>query len=354
MRRLFLASLAVLSAISSSALAQPVVPLEADAVFSNYVFSTGENLPEVKLHYTTLGTPRRDARGDISNAVMILHGTGGTGHQFFQPQFAGALFGPGQVLDTSKYFIILPDNIGHGKSSKPSDGLRMAFPKYDYSDMIAMQHALVTKTLGIKKLKLILGTSMGCMHAFMWGSIHPEAVEKLAPFACLPVEIAGQNRMWRKLSIDAIKADPTWNGGNYTAPPMSGLRTAATLNLVAGANPLALQAQYPTRQAAEAFTDEAFNRVVTRNDANDIIYQLDSSRNYNPWPSLEAITAPTLWINSADDFINPANYGITEMAMKRLPNTKFILIPASPETKGHGTHTWAKFWKDELAAFLGQ
>jgi homoserine O-acetyltransferase len=258
------------------------------------------------------------------------------------------------VLDTSKYFIILPDNIGHGKSSKPSDGLRMAFPKYDYSDMIAMQHALVTKTLGIKKLKLILGTSMGCMHAFMWGSIHPEAVEKLAPFACLPVEIAGQNRMWRKLSIDAIKADPTWNGGNYTAPPMSGLRTAATLNLVAGANPLALQAQYPTRQAAEAFTDEAFDRVVTRNDANDIIYQLDSSRNYNPWPSLEAITAPTLWINSADDFINPANYGITEMAMKRLPNTKFILIPASPETKGHGTHTWAKFWKDELAAFLGQ
>ena len=354
MRRLFLASLAVLSAISSSTLAQPVAPLEADAVFSNYVFSTGESLPEVKLHFTTLGTPRRDARGDISNAVMILHGTGGTGHQFFQPQFAGALFGPGQVLDTSKYFIILPDNIGHGKSSKPSDGLRMAFPKYDYSDMIAMQHALVTKTLGIKKLKLILGTSMGCMHAFMWGSIHPEAVEKLAPFACLPVEIAGQNRMWRKLSIDAIKADPTWNGGNYTAPPMSGLRTAATLNLVAGANPLALQAQYPTRQAAEAFTDEAFDRVVTRNDANDIIYQLDSSRNYNPWPSLEAITAPTLWINSADDFINPANYGITEMAMKRLPNTKFILIPASPETKGHGTHTWAKFWKDELAAFLGQ
>jgi homoserine O-acetyltransferase len=170
----------------------------------------------------------------------------------------------------------------------------------------------------------------------------------------VPVEIAGQNRMWRKLSIDAIKADPTWNGGNYTAPPMSGLRTAATLNLVAGANPLALQAQYPTRQAAEAFTDEAFDRVVTRNDANDIIYQLDSSRNYNPWPSLEAITAPMLWINSADDFINPANYGITEMAMKRLPNTKFILIPASPETKGHGTHTWAKFWKDELAAFLGQ
>ena len=354
MRRLLLASLAVLSALSSPAFGQSTAPVEADAVFRDYVFSTGERLPEVKIHYTTLGSPKHDARGDISNAVMILHGTGGTGHQFFQPQFAAELFGPGQVLDTSKYFIILPDNVGHGKSSKPSDGLRMAFPKYDYSDMIATQHALVTKTLGIKKLKLILGTSMGCMHAFMWGSRYPEAVEKLAPFACLPVEIAGQNRMWRKLSIDAIKADPAWNAGNYTTAPMSGLRTAATLSLIAGANPLALQAQYPTRQAAEAYTDEAFARVVTRNDANDIIYQLDSSRNYNPWPMLEAIKAPTLWINSADDFINPANYGITEMAMKRLPNSKFILIPASPETKGHGTHTWAKFWKDDLAALLAQ
>jgi homoserine O-acetyltransferase len=354
MRTLFLASLAALSAISSPAFAQSTAPVEVDAVFQDYVFSTGERLPEVKIHYTTLGTPQRDARGDISNAVMILHGTGGTGHQFFQPQFAGVLFGPGQVLDTSKYFIILPDSVGHGKSSKPSDGLRMAFPKYDYTDMIATQHALVTKTLGIKKLKLILGTSMGCMHAFMWGARYPDAVEKLAPFACLPVEIAGQNRMWRKLSIDAIKADPSWDAGNYTSPPMSGLRTAATLSLIAGANPLALQAQYPTRQAAEAFTDEAFTRVVTRNDANDIIYQLDTSRNYNPWPSLEAIKAPMLWINSGDDFINPANYGITELAMKRLPHTKFILIPASPETKGHGTHTWAKFWKDELAALLAQ
>jgi homoserine O-acetyltransferase len=354
MRKLLLASLAVLSVLSSPAFGQPTAPVEADAVFRDYVFSTGERLPEVKIHYTTLGTPKRDARGEISNAVMILHGTGGTGHQFFQPQFANELFGAGQVLDTSKYFIILPDNIGHGKSSKPSDGLRMAFPKYDYSDMIATQHALVTQTLGIKKLQLILGTSMGCMHAFMWGSRYPEAVEKLAPFACLPVEIAGQNRMWRKLSMDAIKADPSWNSGNYTSPPMSGLRTAATLSLIAGANPLALQAQYPTRQASESYTDEAFARVVTRNDANDIIYQLDSSRNYNPWPTLEAIKSPTLWINSADDFINPANYGITELAMKRLPNTKFILIPASPETKGHGTHTWAKFWKDELAALLAQ
>lgn len=354
MRKFLIASLALLSAIPTPAKAEIAAPVEADAVFTNFTFANGERLPEVKIHYTTLGTPARDAKGNVTNAVMILHGTGGTGHQFFQPQFAGELFGPGQVLDTSKYFIILPDNIGHGKSTKPSDGLQMAFPKYDYADMIAAQHRLVTEKLGVKRLKLILGTSMGCMHAFMWGTTYPDAVEKLAPFACLPVEIAGQNRMWRKLSMDAIKADPTWNNGNYTEPPLSGLRTAASLNLIAGANPLALQAQYPTRAAAEAFTDEAFARIVTRNDANDIIYQLDSSRNYNPWPTLESIKAPTLWINSADDFINPSNYGITETAVKRMPTTKFILIPASKETKGHGTHSWAKFWKEELAKLLAQ
>lgn len=354
MRKVLIASLALLSAIHTPAKAEVASPAEADTVFANFTFANGERLPELKIHYTTLGTPKRDAKGNVTNAVMILHGTGGTGHQFFQPQFAGELFGPGQVLDTSKYLVILPDNIGHGKSTKPSDGLRMAFPKYDYADMIAAQHRLVTEKLGVKRLKLILGTSMGCMHAFMWGTTYPDAVEKLAPFACLPVEIAGQNRMWRKLSMDAIKADPTWNNGNYTAPPLSGLRTAASLNLIAGANPLALQAQYPTRAAAEAFTDEAFARIVTRNDANDIIYQLDSSRNYNPWPTLESIKAPTLWINSADDFINPSNYGITETAVKRMPTTKFILIPASKETKGHGTHSWAKFWKDELAKLLAQ
>ena len=354
MRKFLIASLALLSTIYTPAQAEVAAPVEADVVFADFTFANGERLPELKFHYTTLGTPTRDSKGNVTNAVMILHGTGGTGHQFFQPQFAGELFGPGQVLDTSKYFVILPDNIGHGKSTKPSDWLRMAFPKYDYADMIAAQHRLVTEKLGVKKLKLILGTSMGCMHAFMWGATYPDAVEKLAPFACLPVEIAGQNRMWRKLSMDAIKADPTWNNGNYTAPPLAGLRTAASLNLIAGANPLALQAQYPTRAAAEAFTDEAFARIVTRNDANDIIYQLDSSRNYNPWPTLESIKAPTLWINSADDFINPPNYGITEVAVKRMPTTKFILIPASTETKGHGTHSWAKFWKDELAKLLAQ
>lgn len=354
MHKFILASLAALAVQFSPAQAQPADAHEADAVFEDFVFASGEKLPELKIHYTTLGTPLRGKDGSVTNAVMILHGTGGTGKQFFQPQFANELFGPGQVLDTSKYFIILPDNIGHGGSSKPSDGMKMAFPKYDYDDMVAAQYRLVTEKLGVKRLKLILGTSMGCMHAFVWGTTRPEAVEKLAPFACLPVEIAGQNRMWRKLSIDAIKADPSWNGGNYVSPPLSGLRTVASLNMIAGANPLALQTQYPTREAAEKYTDEAVQRIAGRADANDIIYQLDSSRNYNPWPVLEKMTAPTLWINSSDDFINPSGYGITEKAMKRLPKTRFILIPASAETKGHGTHTWAKFWKEDLAKLLAQ
>lgn len=354
MRNFILASLAVLMAFSPSAHAQISDAKEADAIFEDFAFTGGENLPELKIHYTILGTPTRGKDGNIDNAVMILHGTGGTGQQFFQPQFSDELFGPGQLLDKSKYFIILPDNIGHGRSSKPSDGLKTAFPKYDYDDMVSAQYRLVTEKLGIKKLKLILGTSMGCMHGFVWATKYADAVEKLAPFACLPVEIAGQNRMWRKLSMDAIKADPAWNGGNYTSPPLSGLRTAASLTMVAGANPLALQAQFPTRQAAEKYTEEMFARIIIRNDANDIIYQLDSSRNYNPWPLLENIKTPILWINSADDFINPADYGITETAMKRMPTAKFILIPVSVETKGHGTHTWAKFWKADLAKFMAQ
>lgn len=354
MLKTFLSALTLMSAIGSPVYANTHASVEADVVLRNFTFATGETLPEITLHYTTLGKPVRDKDGHVTNAVMILHGTGGTGQQFFQPQFADELFGAGQVLDTNKYFIILPDNIGHGKSSKPSDGLKMRFPRYDYADMISAQHRLVTEKLGVRKLKLILGTSMGCMHAFMWGTQYPDAVEKLAPFACLPVEIAGQNRMWRKLSIDAIKNDPTWNKGEYAQPPLSGLRAAASLSMIAGANPLALQAQYPTREAAEAFTDQAFARTASRNDANDIIYQLDSSRTYNPWPTLEQIKTPILWINSADDFINPANYGITEKAVKRMPNAKFILIPATPETKGHGTHTWAKFWKEDLAELMRQ
>jgi len=350
----FIAPLALLLATATSAQAQVEGATEADAILKDFTFATGEKLPELRLHYTTLGTPQRDKAGHVTNAVMILHGTGGTGKQFFQPQFANELYGPGQPLDTSKYYVILPDNIGHGGSSKPSDGLRMKFPKYDYADMVAAQHRLLTEKLGVQKLKLILGTSMGCMHAFVWGEAYPGFAERLAPFACLPVEIAGQNRMWRTLSIDAIKADPLWQDGNYTAPPTAGLRTAAALSMIAGANPYALQAQYPTRETAEKYKDEAFARTFGRNDANDTIYQLESSRTYNPSADLEKITVPVLWINSADDFINPPLYGITEKAAPRMPRAKFILIAASPETKGHSTHTWAKFWKDDLARLMAE
>jgi homoserine O-acetyltransferase/O-succinyltransferase len=335
--------------------AAPPSGKEADATFSNFQFRSGETLTNLRIHYTTLGTPRRNTAGEIDNAVMILHGTGGSGHQFYRPQFADELFGPGQVLDTAKYFVILPDNIGHGQSSKPSDGMRMAFPKYDYDDMVAAQHKLVTETLGIKQLQLILGTSMGCMHAFVWGTTYPGVAKRLAPFACNATEIAGRNRMWRKMSIDAIKADPAWKDGNYTAPPESGLRTARYLSMIAGANPVALQDLYPNRQNAEDFLASNYAaRAKDDVDANDQVYQLDSSRTYNPAPLLEKITVPVLWINSADDFINPPGLALAQGMAKRMPRARFILIPESKETKGHGTHTWAKFWKADLAKLMAK
>ena len=355
---------AALSLIAAPAIAQtPTAPPkpayqataeEKNAVFKDFTFTSGEKLPELRMHYTTLGTPKRGPDGQINNAILILHGTGGTGQQFYRPQFADELYGPGQLFDTSKYFIILPDNIGHGKSSKPSDGLRMAFPKYDYDDMVKAQQMLVTQTLGIKKLKLILGTSMGCMHIFVWGTTYPGAAEKLAPFACNAAPIAGRNRWWRKMSVDAIMADPAWAGGNYAAQPAQGLRTYSYLGMMAGANPVALQAQFPTRAAAETALNSSFKMRMEGVDANDAIYQLESSRFYNPDPLLERITVPTLWINSADDFINPPELGLAEIAAKRMPKARFILIPASPETKGHGTHTWARFWKDDLARLMAQ
>lgn len=328
---------------------------ERDVVLKDFRFGTGETLSEVKLHVTTLGTPRRDASGDITNAVMVLHGTGGTGKQFFRGQFADELYGPGQPLDIRKYYVILPDNIGHGGSSKPSDGLRMAFPRYDYDDMVAAQHRLLTEGLGVKRLELILGTSMGCMHAFVWGTTRPGFARRLAPFACNAAEIGGRNRVWRRMSIDAIKADPAWNGGNYTGSPEQGLRTARYLTMLAGGNPVALQAQYPSRAQADLFLTTAYMAAAASSaDANDQIYQLDSSRNYNPAPLLAKITVPVLWINSADDFINPPELGMAQKHARQMPRARFILIPASAETKGHGTHTWAKFWKRDLAKLLAK
>jgi homoserine O-acetyltransferase/O-succinyltransferase len=326
---------------------------EGDVVLKDFRFRSGESLPELRLHYTTLGSPHRNAAGVIDNAVMVLHGTGGTGQQFLRPQFADELYGPGQPLDIRKYWIILPDNIGHGKSSKPSDGLRMKFPKYDYDDMIAAQHAMLER-MGVIQLRLIMGTSMGCMHAFVWGETYPSFAKALMPLACEPMEIAGLNRMWRQLAINGIEADPAWNGGNYTSEPMSGLRAAQNLLFVAGSAPLYYQSQYPTRVAASQFAETSVSNALKSLDANDLIYQLDSSRNYNPWPNLEKVIAPVRWINSADDFINPRNFPMPQQAVKRMKNAQFRLIPESTETHGHGTHTWAKFWKADLIALLAR
>ena len=326
---------------------------DGDFVIRDFHFRSGENLPELRMHYTVLGTPHRDKAGHIDNAVMVLHGTGGTGKQFLQPQFADELYGPGAPFDLATTYVILPDNLGHGGSSKPSDGLRMAFPHYDYDDMVEAQRRLLVDGLGVTRLRLLIGTSMGCMHAFVWGESHPGFAERLAPFACQPVEIAGRNRLWRKLSIDAIEADPLWNGGNYTAQPAQGMRTATSLSIIAGSNPLLLQDRFPTRAAMEAeLAGPMAARFASAADANDTIYWLDASRNYNPLPLLERITVPVLWINSADDFINPPELGIAEREVKRMPRARFILIPQTNDTRGHGTHTWAKFWKRDLAGLL--
>lgn len=342
---------AALCLIAPAAVAAPAVT-EGEVVMHDFTFGTGEKLKDLRMHYRTLGTPKRDAKGRIINAVMILHGTGGTGAQFLARQFADELYGPGQPLDTVRYFIILPDNIGHGASSKPSDGLRMAFPKYDYADMVEAQRQMLKTAFGIERLRLIFGTSMGCMHIFVWAEAHPDFADALMPMACQPVEIAGRNRMWRVAAMDAIRADPAWQGGNYATPPVQGLRTAAALSVMAGSAPEYFQAQYPTREAAEANVRERINKDIASRDANDFLYQFDSSRTYNPLPGLEKITAPTVWINSADDFINPPELKIPETVLPRLKTVSYRLIPSSPDTRGHGTHTWAKFWKDDLVQLL--
>ena len=323
-----------------------------DYVIKDFHFRSGETLPELKLHYYTLGQPRRDAAGQITNAVLILHGTGGSGRQFLVPQFADVLLAPGGLLDPAKYFIILPDGIGHGGSSKPSDGLKMAFPHYDYADMVEAHHELVTKALGVRKLRLVMGTSMGCMHIFVWGEAFPNDAQALMPLACQSVALGGRNRLWRKLAVDAIRADPAWQGGSYASPPVQGLRTAESLLILVGQAPLPMQLAMPKGAQVDAWIAAELPRRMAGVDANDMIYQLEASRTYDPSPGLEKITAPVTWVNSADDFINPPELGIAAAEAKRLKAGRFVLIPASKATHGHGTHTWAALWKDELAALL--
>lgn len=325
---------------------------EGDVVVRDFQFRSGETLPEVRMHYTTLGTIQRDAGGRVTNAIMVLHGTGGSGRGFLSRSFAGVLFGPGQLLDASRYFIILPDNVGHGKSSKPSDGLRARFPKYDYDDMVELQHHLLTDGLGVNHLKLIMGTSMGCMHSWVWGETYPDFMDGLVPLACLPVQIAGRNRMMRKLAIDAITSDPAWDNGEYKTEPLQGLRGALEMLWVMGTAPLYLQKTYPTRDAAEKFIEDYVATRLKSSDANDFIYQFDSSRNYDPSGKLGQIKAQVLYINSADDMINPPELGIAEQKIKEVPHGRFILLPISDQTRGHGTHSLPAIWQEYLKGLL--
>jgi homoserine O-acetyltransferase/O-succinyltransferase len=327
-----------------------------DGVFDipNFRFRSGETIKTLHLHYLTLGKLHRDAQGHADNAVLLLHGTGGDARSLLAPQFSNVLFGPGQPLDITKYFLIFPDDIGMGQSSKPSDGLRMAFPAYDYDDMVASQHAMLLSGLHVDHLRLLLGTSMGCMQTFVWGETFPTFSDALAPLACLPVEIAGRNRMMRYMMIENIKRDPAWKDGNYAAQPALGLRTASEMLLVMGSSPLQMQKSFPTRAAAEQRVDAYLDHAVATTDANDLIYFVNASRHYNPAPALGTITAPVLWINSADDFINPPELGIAEAMVGQMPHARFVLIPISDATRGHGTHTQAAVWKDYLAQFLTQ
>jgi len=333
------------------AVPQGLATTEGDFVVKDFRFRDGERMAELRLHYATLGKPVRDSAGRVVNAVMLLHGTGGSGAQFLAPQFAGELFGAGQPLDTAKYYIILPDGIGHGKSSKPSDGLHAKFPQYDYDDMVAAQHELAD-LLGVAHLRLILGTSMGCMHSFVWGETYPEFMDALMPLACQPAQISGRNRVWRKMVMDAIRNDPEWKGGEYAAEPRQGLRTALDLLLIAGSAPLLMQKTLPTRDAADKYVDEYFAARMPGLDANDLLYQVAASRNYDPLAGLEKIRARVMYVNSADDFINPPELGIAEREIRRVAGARFVVIPISDATHGHGTHTWAAVWKSYLAELL--
>ncbi len=340
------------NAPSSAPGSAPARPVEGDYVIPNYRFLSGETLPELRLHFTTLGKPHRDAHGRVNNAVLILHGTGGSGHSFLVDKFAGVLFGNGQLLDTNRYYVILPDGIGHGASSKPSDGLHAHFPQYDYDDMVVAQHAMLTQGLQVDHLRLVLGTSMGCMHTWIWAERFPDFVDALMPLACLPVQIAGRNRLWRDLVMDAIRSDSQWLQGEYRGEPMGALRTAAGLLLIAGSSPIQMQLALPTRDAADQFLQKFMEREFEDLDANDLLYQINASRNYDPSAGLDKITAPVMWINSADDFVNPPELGIAEREIKRVKNGRFVLLPASDQTHGHGTHSWPALWQQYLRELL--
>ncbi len=341
------------------AAAQPLIaadypmPKEGDYKIEDFEFASGEILPELNLHYTTIGEPRRDDSGTVRNAVLIMHGTTGSGGGFLSERFAGELFGPGELLDGERFYLILTDAIGHGKSSRPSDGLHMSFPKYTYDDMVRAQYRLLTEHLGVDHLRLVMGTSMGGMHTWVWGYTYPDFMDALMPLASLPVEIAGRNRMLRKMIIDSVQTDPAWNGGEYVEQP-PGLILAMHPLIFMVSSPLQWQVEAPTREEAEAFLDARIQRYASHMDANDLIYQFDSSRDYDPSPHLEKIVAPLLAINSADDQVNPPELGILELEIQRVPNGRAVVLPITAETRGHGTHSIPAIWGPYLEELLAE
>ncbi|HWY39612.1 MAG TPA: alpha/beta fold hydrolase [Chthoniobacterales bacterium] len=351
MRRTLVVFFVCLAGTSAGWAADYPLPAEGDYTIHNFKFTSGEMLPELKIHYRTLGKVDKDANGNVTNAVLIMHGTTGSGAQFIRPEFAGELFGKDQPLDATKFFIVLPDGIGHGKSSKPSDGLHAKFPRYGYVDMVDVQYRLLTDGLGVNHARLVMGTSMGGMHSWLWGETHPDFMDALMPLASLPAQISGRNRGWRRMIIDAIRSDPAWNGGEYKTQPPS-LRTAAEMLWFMSNNPVLRQKEAPTLAKTDDVLDKFVDQIVKMDDANDVLYALEASHDYDPGPNLEKIRAPLLAINSADDLINPPELGILEREIKRVPHGGAIIIPLSEQSRGHGSHTVAALWKDELVKLL--
>ncbi len=348
--RIFAFLLSILAASFGSA-ADYSTPTEGDYTIRDFGFASGETLPELRLHYRTLGKPEKDAQGKTTNAVLIMHGTTGSGLQFIRPEFAGELFGKDQPLDATKFFIVLPDGIGHGKSSKPSDGMHAKFPRYGYLDMVEAQYRLLTEGLGVNHARLVMGTSMGGMHTWLWGELHPDFMDALMPLASLPTQISGRNRAWRRIVIDAIRNDPAWGDGDYKTQPPS-LRTAAEMLWFMSSNPVLRQKEAPTLAKTDEVLDKFVEQIIKTDDANDVLYALEASHDYDPEPNLEKIRAPLLAVNFADDLINPPELGILEREIKRVPRGRAIMIPMSDKTRGHGSHTVAPLWKDELLNLL--
>jgi homoserine O-acetyltransferase len=344
---------AALLLLASIAFAQQTtIPFkEADFVARDFTFHTGEKLAELRLHYTTVGQPKRDPDGKIRNAVVIMHGTGGSGRAFLGAGFGGELFGKDQPLDASKYYIVLPDSVGHGGSSKPSDGLRAKFPHYNYEDMVRADYRLLTEGLGIERMRLVMGTSMGAMHSWIFGYLYPEFMDALLPLASAPVEIAGRNRMFRAMIMQAIKSDAEYKDGEYTKPPVTGLIAAQYALWMMTSSPIQLHRANPSRERADAAVT-ALRERAARTDANDMMYQYASSSDYNPSPHLGKIRAPLWAINSADDEVNPPELGILEREIQKVARGRYILIPTSEETRGHGTHSRAVVWKKHLTDLL--